>query len=208
MTKSGSTGLYKSVIINQPEIQVFDFVREIRSKRTIAKLCRKIIADGLPSAFEQNTFVAYICALSQAQHTYKQLFFGKARYLHNSEAGRPNRDKILFRTLVAVMFSSFAPYVGIENRQTDIALRWQLDSIPKEWHEHLAGLTEALEEEAGDLSFQSNSILMFMKEISNAQFKFGDSLDLVSGELFSLAFTMLLSDFQDDINFIKSELPR
>lgn len=185
---------------------MFGFFREKIAQRAVNKVYEEILDEGLPSAFGKDASAGYLASLALAKPLYMHMYFGENRFLKDSDAGRPDRDKALFATLVTVMFSAFAPFMGIDKEQVANVVGWQFRSIPEVWHTHLMGLTEALMDEAGDSAFQSNSILALMKEISNASPKSDDALGFISGMEFQVVYLAYLADWQKQFKRIRAML--
>lgn len=175
---------------------MFGFLRKRSAQRAVEEACKEIMDEGLPSALGKDASAGYLAILVLTRYLYMHLFFGKNRFVKVSDAGRPGRDKPLFATLVAVMFSSLAPLMGIDKSQIAIVLVWQFQSIPEVWHAHMIGLTEALVDEAGDLSFQSNSILALMKQVSNTNSVSEDEVGFLDGIRFNLVYVAYATDAQ------------
>lgn len=146
---------------------MFGFLRQRNAQKVVGKYIDKVMEEGLPSELGKDASAGYLATLALCRFLYMNLFFGKNRFVKSSDAGRSGRDKPLFAALVTVMFASLASLMGIEKKEIARVIGWQFESIPEIWHSHLIGLTEALVDEAGDLSFQSNSILAFMRQISS-----------------------------------------
>lgn len=187
---------------------MLEFFRKRRAQRAVDKAFKEVMDEGLPSAFSKDASAGYLASLALSRHLYMRLFFGKNRFVKSSDAGRADRDKSMFAALVAVMFASFASFLRIDKEQVSTVIGWQLMSIPEVWHEHLIGLTEALVDEAGDLSFQSNSILAFMKQISNGGSGSEDQVGFLDGMVFHTVYLAHATDAQKQFKRIRSALDR
>lgn len=164
------------------------FFRKRRAQRAIDSFFEKVMAEGLPSGFNGDASAGYLTSLAISKILYIRLFFGEHRFFRSSRAGRGDFDKPLFAAFVALMFSSLAPLLRIDEEQIIEVTGWQIAATPESWHEYLVGLTEALNTNAFDFSFKSNSILDFMRKVSNESQTPADGAGFLDEMLFNTIF--------------------
>lgn len=182
------------------------FLRKKVAQRVVGNYIEDVMKEGLPSEFGKNATAGYLATLSRCRFLYIAMFFGGKRFVRSSDAGRTGRDRTLFAALVTVMFASLASRMGIEKKEIARVICWQFESIPEIWRSHLIGLTEALVDEAGDLPFQSNSILTFMRQISIQGSTQSEDLEILEGMTFHLIYLAYATDALEQFRRIRTML--
>lgn len=121
---------------------MFEFFRKQLAKTALNRTWQEVVKEGTPADLTLNSRALYFVSLMEAKHLYMHIFFGSHKVLSDSTAGR--KDKEIFATLIAALYSSWAPTFEIDVEQIAIAMQKHFNDINEIWHDQIFQTIDAL----------------------------------------------------------------